>query len=218
MFKLNQPIIKNKVLTWSRDLTILHLCNNLATAILPTSKETEIQKPGRVAILIPEDENECRSITYLPIRTERANPEIRSTGALLAALKHVSSVTERAAWHLEILLESERLHASSWREFLPGNESVEKRRQPLPEIGVHVLVRRTELVDAETQLLDIRCPGCSRMTEEMESDEHPCHPMDGIHVNSRLNPCHPAGYCFTFTSIPPNNRPADSAWHPCRLR
>lgn len=130
MFKLNQPIIKNKVLTWSRDLTILHLCNNLATAILPTSKETEIQEPCRIAIIVPEDENECRGIIYLAIRTERANPEIRPAGALLATLKHVSSVMERAAWHLAILLESERLHASGWREFLPGNEPVEKRRQP----------------------------------------------------------------------------------------
>ena len=89
---------------------------------------------------------------------------------------------ERAAWHLAILLESERLHASGWREFLPGNEPVEKRRQPLPEVGVHVLVRRTELVDTETQLLDIRCPGCSRMTEEIESDEQPMS-SDG------WNPC-----------------------------
>lgn len=106
------------------------LCNNLATAILPTSKETEIQEPCRIAIIVPEDENECRGIIYLAIRTERANPKIRPAGALLATLKHVSSVMERAAWHLAILLESERLHASDWREFLPGNEPVEKRRQP----------------------------------------------------------------------------------------
>ena len=29
MFKLNQPIIKNKVLTWSRDLTIFSRIQNL---------------------------------------------------------------------------------------------------------------------------------------------------------------------------------------------
>lgn len=72
---------------------------------------------------------------------------------------------KRAAWHLAILLESERLHASGWRKFLPGNEPVEKRRQPLPEVGVHVLVQRPELVDTETQLLDIRHPGCSRIDD-----------------------------------------------------
>ena len=58
----------------------------------------------------------------------------------------------------------------------------------------------------EPNLLTLRLSFCTSAVrvaagfrKKWNRTSNPCRAMDGIHVNSHLNPCYPAGYCFTFT-------------------